>query len=94
MTYDEIAARLKEGDFDNPTWFMAVQIATDEMENMKLRELAELFHCGTSPLNETTEEEFLDWCKEEANNWELSIPAWLDETAPIDGLSRHGRKRL
>ena len=82
MTYEEISARLKEGDFDNPTWFMAVQIATDEMQCIKLRELAEIFHCGTPALNETTNEEFVDWCKEEADNWDLTIAAWLDETAP------------
>ena len=79
--YNEVSAILKTKGYDDPTWFMAVQIATDEMENMKLRELAELFHVGTSAIKDTSKEDFEEWVRGEADAWALSIPEWLDEVA-------------
>jgi hypothetical protein len=82
LTYAEIAARLKEADIDDPVWFMAVQFATDEMENMKLRELAEIIYYGQPALKGIKEEDFMEWVKEEAEAWDLEVSDWLNEVAP------------
>lgn len=79
--YNEVAAILKEKGQDDPTWFMAVQIAMAEMGTIKLRELAEIFHSGTSAIKEISKEDFEEWARDEAEAWDLSIPEWLDEVA-------------
>ena len=77
--FHEVSAILKEKGIDDPRWFMARQIAIDELENMKLRELADLFYAGTDAIKEVTEEDFEEWARESANDFGVTIPEWLDE---------------
>jgi hypothetical protein len=77
--FHEVSAILKEKGIDDPRWFMARQIAIPEMENMKLRELADLFFHGTPAIKNVTEEEFEEWIRDEAENWGLTIPEYIDQ---------------
>lgn len=77
--YNNVARILKEKGYDDPLWFMATQIALPEMENMKIRELTELFYHGTDAIKETSKEDFEKWCLCEAETWEMNVWDWLEE---------------